>query len=110
MPLMVAELALAVCHVTVATLFAPSAAVICAGFALSPLELFNFTTSFMGGVLGLSITLCLVGSVVAAPSPIDLKLVRLSGPLQLHTATVGVSSDGWTTCCAVPITSAYMCR
>lgn len=43
-----------------------------------------------------------VGDVVASPVPINLKLVKVARPLRLHTATVGVEGDGWTTCQSRP--------
>lgn len=46
-----------------------------------------------------------VGDVVAAPAPIDLKLIKVTPPLRLRTAQVGVEGDGWTTCRSRPCTA-----
>lgn len=39
-----------------------------------------------------------VGEVVAAPMPTDLRLIRISAPLRLRSAETRVEGDGWTTC------------
>ena len=39
-----------------------------------------------------------VGEVVAAPPPIDLRLIRIAAPLRLRSAETGVEGDGWITC------------
>lgn len=46
-----------------------------------------------------------VGTVVAAPVPIDLKLVKIEPPLRLRTAQIGVEGDGWITCPGRPCTA-----
>lgn len=39
-----------------------------------------------------------VGEVVAAPPPIDLRLIRVAPPLRLRSAETGVEGDGWINC------------
>ena len=40
----------------------------------------------------------IVGTLIAAPSPINLKLIRIDPPLRLRTSQVGVEGDGWLSC------------
>ena len=46
-----------------------------------------------------------VGTQVAAPLPINLRLLKVAKPLRLHTSAVGIDADGWTTCPNRPCTA-----